>query len=110
MRPSEWRIGLTFVALLALLPLLGRWSRQAGEPKCAYDGAALEPMYRARIVENAGAEADFCCIRCAELWLRSRPAKLPPRIFVTDESTGEQIAAGLAYFVRSQVVTTRTTG
>ena len=51
----------------------------------------------------------FCCVRCAEIWLRGQPS--PPRaVLVTDEESGEELDASAAWYVRSSVVTTPATG
>ena len=73
-----------------------------------YDGGAIEPLYRVRVVDQQGKEFEFCCIHCAEAWLRG--AKDNPRaIFVTDEASGAEVEPGSAYFVRSMLVTNPTT-
>jgi hypothetical protein len=95
--------GIAYVALLAVLPLLGSWARSGGGPVCAFDGGTLDPRYRVR----AG-EVSFCCIRCAELW-HQREAQ-PAALFVVDETSGDEMPADGAFFVRSRVVTNRTTG
>lgn len=100
--------------LLALVPVGARWTRQAQARRaqagrCALDGAVVVPLYRVRVCDSVGEWHNFCCVRCAELWLARQP--LPPQaIRVTDEATGEEIDAQAATFVRSMVVTTPTTG
>jgi hypothetical protein len=44
----------------------------------------------------------FCCFRCAELW-QSEHRLSPQAIYVTDESSGQEIDVRSAYFVRSRV-------
>jgi hypothetical protein len=102
---------LAFVGIAALvaLPFVGRWLRRVPENCCALDGAQVEPIYRVRFEDADGGSQEFCCIRCAELWLERQP-HAPQTIFVTDEASGEMTDAGAAYFVRSLVVTTATTG
>jgi len=101
-------IGLACGALLAL-PFLGTWLRHAPSDHCALDGAAIVPCYGVRIEDAAGRRLDFCCIKCAEMWLerQSTPVR---SIRVTDESTGVELDVEKAFFVRSLVVTMPTTG
>jgi len=100
---------LIVLALAVLLPVIGTWVRRIPQSRCALDGAEIEPSYRVRIDDAEGRTHLFCCIRCCEMWL-AQQAALPRRIWVTDESSGEEIDARLAVFVRSVVVTSPTTG
>src|ERR1700722_15066062 len=108
MRKSEWIAGLLYVAVLAGLALAGHWARQSSEPTCAHDGGKIEPCYRVRIVDDRGRDFEFCCIHCAELWLKGEQTK-PQAVRVTDEVSGEEIDASAAHFVRSLVITNPTT-
>jgi hypothetical protein len=101
-------IAAGIVSMLAL-PFLGNWLRRIPEARCALDGGALVTSYRVRLADAEGQERDFCCIRCAQLWLerREQPARA---IWVADETSGVMIEAEGAHFVRSLVVTTPTTG
>jgi hypothetical protein len=96
------------LAIVVGLPILGHWARRNTDPGCALDGVRIDPVYRVEIVADDDHRHVFCCIRCAEIWLQKRPAA--QAILVTDEPTGEPIDAGSAYYVRSGVVTTPTTG
>ncbi|HZU34991.1 MAG TPA: hypothetical protein VFA18_03740 [Gemmataceae bacterium] len=100
-------VGMLSVELFGM-PLLTTWL-QRPESRCALDGVAIDPLYAVRIVEDHGSEHPFCCIRCASVWLKQQPEK-PREIFVTDETSGTEIPAASAFFVRSFVVTTPTTG
>jgi hypothetical protein len=110
MRPT--RGTLAFVAgllLLGALPVVRHWAWRPPPGRCALDGVAIDPPYRVRVHDARGRDHEFCCVRCAELWLGRR--REPPRAaFVTDEATGGEIDAAQAHFVRSSVVTTPTTG
>jgi hypothetical protein len=109
MSRSQWRIGLVCLAALALLPMIGHWARRDRAGRCALDGVKIEPLYAVRVRDAEGADRDFCCPICAELWLGRQAA--PPRIiYVTDETTGDRLDARRAFFVRSSVVTVPTTG
>jgi hypothetical protein len=108
MRKSEWVAGLVYLAVLVALPLAGHWARRGARPTCAHDGGKIELPYRVRIVDDRGRDFEFCCIRCAELWLRGEKKK-PRAVFVANETDGDEIDASAAYFVRSLVVTNPTT-
>jgi len=97
------------VALLLALPFVGKWARRDTEARCDLDGAALVTNYRVRVEDAAGKSHDFCCIRCAELWLERQtgPARA---VRVRDERSGAEIEADAAHYVRSLVITTPTTG
>jgi hypothetical protein len=95
--------------VLLALPFLGAWMRRTSEPSCALDGGALVRNYRVRIEDAAGVSHEFCCVRCAELWLNQNPQQVRC-VWVTDENSGTEIPAREAHFVRSLVVTTPTTG
>ena len=103
-RSFRWALGLL---LVFGLPLLGWWARRGAPPRCALDGAVIEPLYRVRVEEEDGRQRLFCSVRCAQLWLaRGRPARA---VFVTDEASGREVEASRAFFVRSAVVTPPTT-
>ena len=102
-----WLWGLLLVVVF--VPFLGHWLRRPVDGRCSLDGMAIEPPYRVRLRDADGRDREFCCIRCAELWLQRQPKK-PQAIFVTDEAGGGEIDARTAVFVRSLVVTTPTTG
>jgi hypothetical protein len=97
-------IGLAGLILLAATAVVGSRLRHPPAGRCALDGVAVEPRYRVRVGGH-----EFCCVRCAELWLGRREAGGQP-VRVTDEATGREIDAASAYFVRSMVVTAPATG
>jgi hypothetical protein len=107
-RRAPWILALVAVAAAACLPVAARWLRGPPPSGCALDGAAIDPSYRAIIVDGRGEAHAFCCLRCAQLWLATQP---PPRsIAVTDEVSGEEIDAAAAYYVRNLRVTTPAVG
>lgn len=108
MRKSEWCLGLTYLAVLAALAAWGPLARRGAEPTCAYDGGPIDPLYRVRIVSHER-DHSFCCISCAEAWLRTTTSP-PQTVLVTDEASGEPIDAQAAHFVRSVVITHPATG
>jgi hypothetical protein len=109
MAKSEWTVGLIYVGVLALLPVLGYWARRDPRPTCAHNGCKIEPLYRVRVIDADGRDRAFCCIGCAQAWLR-RQSQPPRNIRVTDENSGAEVDAAAATFVRSLVVTNRITG
>jgi hypothetical protein len=103
-RSSRLLLVATVLVVVVGLPLAGKWARQTPETRCALDGQRIDSCYRVRIVDDRDRDHEFCSIQCARLWLDSQ--KLKPRaVLVTDETTGEEIDATAAWFVRSQVVT-----
>jgi hypothetical protein len=100
---------LAGVLVLLALPFLANSLRRTADPHCALDGGALVPSYRVRVDDAAGKTHEFCCLRCAEIWL-DRQARPVRAIRVTDEASGKEIDASEAYYIRSLVVTTPTTG
>jgi hypothetical protein len=109
MHNISWGTVLMGLLVVVGLPLGGHWARRHAEPGCALDGTKLDPLYRIEIIDSEEARHVFCCPRCAQVWLERQPA--PPRaITVVDESSGEQIPASTAYYVRSFVVTIPSTG
>lgn len=99
---------LVCLGLAILLPLLGSWLRRGGNPGCTLDGQAIDPRYRVRLMDADHQSKDFCCLVCAELWLK-RQGKKMKAIYVTDETSGQEIPADEAFFVRSLVFTNKTT-
>ena len=97
--------GLTILGL----PILGTWSRRHRLPGCDLDGGPIEPIYAVRIVDSKGGGHDFCCILCADFWLKEQTAG-PREVRVTDEVSALPITADAAFFVRSASVTNQATG
>ena len=107
-RKTFW-IVLIMGLVVVGLPVAGNWFRGRAEPGFALDGGEIVPAYRVRVVDGRGDSHLFCCVACARIWLQRQPA--PPRaVAVTDEESGEEIDASEAWYVRSSVVTTPTTG
>jgi endogenous inhibitor of DNA gyrase (YacG/DUF329 family) len=102
-------IAILGLLVLALLPVLGRWARDGNVPRCPVDGAVVEPLYRVRVSMPSGQSREFCCVRCAEVWLEGQAVE-PDAVTVTDEATGKEIDSSRAYFVRSRVVTAPVAG
>jgi len=106
---SWWLSGLAGLVIVTAIPVVGHLIRGDREGRCAWDGLKIEPIYQVRIVEKPGITDQFCCLQCAEFWLERRGRK-PIDIFVTDESSGMEIEASDAFYVRSAVATNPVTG
>jgi hypothetical protein len=104
------RVGL-IAGLIAVvgLPLVGHWMRRQGAAGCALDGVSITPLYQVTIHDANNQAHSFCCVHCAQLWLR-RQARQPKSITVTDEISGRDVDSAAAFFVRSIVVTNRASG
>ncbi len=105
---GRWALLLVGLVVLVGLALVGHWARRPSGPVCALDGAPLVPDYQVEIVDAHGTTRSFCCVRCAEIWLRREQGR-PQAITVTDEASGEPIDAAQAWYVRSSVMTTPAT-
>jgi hypothetical protein len=108
MRRTEWLAGVAYLLALTALSLMGHWTRSSAERTCAHDGEVINPLYRVRIVDDHGRDNVFCCIHCAQSWLQHQSTPLRA-IWVTDETSGEEIEAASASFVRSAVLTNPST-
>jgi hypothetical protein len=108
-RTASWIFGLLGLGVIVGLPVLGSWARHLSAEKCALDGAALSAIYQVRVVDAQEQTHKFCCLRCAELWL-AHETNRPHTVWVTDETTGQEINASEAFFVRSMVETNPATG
>jgi uncharacterized C2H2 Zn-finger protein len=104
-----WKLLVVGLIVVVGLPVAGTLVRRARPAGCALDGSKIDEAYRVRIVDTEDGEHVFCCLRCAEMWL-ARQKAFPRAIMVTDETSGEEIDASSAWYVRSTVVTRATTG
>jgi hypothetical protein len=101
--------GLLGLAVVVGLPLAGHWARRHARSGCALDGLPIKADYQVDVEDSQGRTWSFCCLRCADLWLRQQK-EAPRAILVTDEASGARIDARDAYFVRSMIVTMPPTG
>ena len=96
--------GLPFVSV-ALAPV--------DAARCVRDGVEIGALLRVRVVAEGGTSSAFCSIRCAEEWI-AHAARAGDagrlRVLVADEKSGAEIDARDAVFVRSRILTLRTTG
>jgi hypothetical protein len=56
------------------------------------------------IVGRGGERNEFCCVHCAERWVK-RQRDIPTAVLVADEVSGEMVDSYAAWFVRSGVAT-----
>lgn len=98
-----WYAAAIWLALAVLLPVVGHRWRNGGVNRCAFDGARINPARAVAIDSKPHGLRQFCSLACAENWLQ-RSKTQPLQIWVTDESTGEQLDASEAFYVRSQVL------
>lgn len=106
---SWWWKGVAGLLLVASLPFIGQFYRTDRESCCNWDGLALNPLYRVRVISSTDNSKHFCSVQCAVLWL-SRNRDKVARILVTDEVSGTEMDAADAVYVRSSIVTNRITG
>ena len=109
MLTSRWQIAAIGMIVVIALPFAAKFSRRGQGPRCEFDGAAIEPLYRVTVIDEHQDAHGFCCVRCAEGWLQ-RSHLRPQMVLVTDEIAGQSIDARSAFFVRSIVITNPTTG
>jgi hypothetical protein len=108
-RVSFCLLGILGLLIVVGLPVLGSWARHRAAENCALDGEPIVAIYQVRIVDAQEQSHKFCCLHCAEIWLSHQTAT-PRAIWVTDEASGQEIAAADAFFVRSFVETNPATG
>lgn len=73
---------------------------------CDLDGSRIDPLYEVTVVREGAEPVHFACVVNACIWL-ARNGDDIASIWVTDEDTGERVAAEEAFYVVSSVVTTR---
>jgi hypothetical protein len=101
-------LGLNLV-FATTIPIVASGLRDRSVPRCHLDGQPITPIFRVRLLGDAGQSWSFCCVRCAQFWLHGRLDETRG-ILVTDEVSGREVDTALAFFVRSNVVTTPSTG
>ena len=77
--------------------------------RCSLDGSKIDPLYEVTIIQKDRSSSKFSCVLSAQIWLRENSDQIFS-IQVTDEITGEKIAAEDAYYVASELITTPHTG
>jgi len=77
--------------------------------RCSLDGSRIEPRYEVTIIQKDRSTSRFSCVLSARIWL----GEYSDQVFsirVTDEITGQKIAAKDAYYVVSELITIPHTG
>lgn len=104
------------LAAAVFIVLCGVWAflsaqhtENSGRALCAFDGLEILPLYRVEVRLPDKSLSMFCGIACAKQWLQDSGAKSAV-VTVADEATGKQIPADKAFFVKSKVITNRSTG
>jgi len=77
--------------------------------RCSLDGSKIERLYEVTIIQKDRSTSKFSCVLSAQIWLRENSDQIFS-IQVTDEITGQKIAAKDAYYVRSELITIPHTG
>lgn len=73
--------------------------------RCSLDGSRIQPLYEVIIVLRDKSISRFSSIISARIWFRENSEQVST-ILVTDETTGEKIDAGQAFYTESEVITT----
>ena len=77
--------------------------------RCSLDGSGIEPLYEVTIIQKDRSTSRFSCVLSAQIWLGEYSGQVFS-IQVTDEITGQKIAAKDAYYVISELITIPHTG
>lgn len=96
--------------MLAALLFLAVWSaaalRAPAGAVCGQDQVEIKPAYRVEVELQTGRRVALCNVTCALLYLQET-GKAPRGVTVLDESSGEPLDAGDAFYVESRVFTHR---
>jgi hypothetical protein len=102
---KKFWIGLAIIFAIALIGV--SYQKFLKNPRCAYEGSAITPIYEVDIVLMDKSVKKFCSIFCASQWFRNN-VKLVNHVIVTDEIRGNKIDSYMAYFVESELITNET--
>lgn len=102
---KKFRIGLIIIFIIALIGV--SYQKFVKNPRCAYDGSAVTPIYEVDIVLKDRSTKKFCSIYCAVQWFKNNVHRMD-HVIVTDEMRGNKIDSYMAYFVESELVTNKT--
>ncbi len=104
-----WRNAVALWAALPAITVVGIQWRGSRENVCDWDGLPLDATYKVRVLDTQDSQHEFCCVQCAIFWLGEQQGN-SFRIFVTDESSCEELLATKAYYVRSTAITNEVNG
>ncbi|MDN3511838.1 MAG: hypothetical protein QY310_12695 [Candidatus Jettenia sp. CY-1] len=102
---KKFWIGIVIVLTIALIGV--SYQKFLRNPRCAYDGSPIAPIYEVDIVLKDASIHRFCSIYCATQWFRKNTQPVD-HILVTDEIRGNKIDSYMAYFVESELITNET--
>ncbi len=102
---KKFWIGLIIIFCIALIGV--SYQKLLKNPRCAYDGSAVAPIFEVEIVLKDGSRKKFCSIYCAIRWFEKN-TQLIDHVIVTDEIRGNKIDSYMAYFVESELITHET--
>jgi hypothetical protein len=102
---KKFWIGILIVSTLALIGV--SYQKFLKNPRCAYDGSPITPIYEVDIVLKDTSINTFCSIYCANQWFKEN-VQLVDHVLVTDEIRGYKIDSYMAYFVESEFITNKT--
>ncbi|MDY0058916.1 MAG: hypothetical protein RBU45_03835 [Myxococcota bacterium] len=114
--PLPIRIGLRQAALALLgalaLALLGEaiQAQVATRERCLLDRLPIQPIYQVRVNQPDGQSLHFGSPRCALSYLERLGTLRDLEVIVTDEVAGRPVPARQAFFVQSEVLTSRQDG
>jgi hypothetical protein len=95
------------VGLLALaaLPLAARALGSPEPERCVVDGRPLPEALSVRVVSGSHETRRLCGVTCADRWLAREDGAdaAAHEVFVVDETSGREVPADEAFFVRSLV-------
>lgn len=86
------------VAAAGAAPTIAHAIRGDRGDRCDLDGARIDLSARVRIADAISGSHEFCCVHCAERWMESS-GRVPGEILVTDETSGNEVDARVAWFV-----------
>ncbi len=104
MAKNFW-IGLVIIFCISLTGVF--YQKFLKNPRCAYDGSAVAPIYEVNVITKDGSHKKFCSIYCATQWFKKNIQQVD-HVIVTDEIRGNKIDSYMAYFVESELITNET--
>jgi hypothetical protein len=95
-------VGIIIILCIALTGVF--YQKFLKNPRCAYDGSAVTPIFEVDIVLKDDSRKKFCSIYCATQWFKKNTQQVD-HVIVTDEIRGNKIDSYMAYFVESELIT-----
>ncbi|MCF6157483.1 MAG: hypothetical protein E3K32_02690 [wastewater metagenome] len=98
-------IGILITLTIALAGV--SYQKLLRNPRCAYDGSPIAPIYEVDIILKDTSVRKFCSVYCATQWFEKNTLSVD-HVLVTDEIRGNKIDSNMAYFVESELITNET--